>query len=821
MADFAFRRRKGAVMSMGYFFGTDGDWYSQHTAIAESLRQVMRETGSLIPQYIPLGGGSSVYDFSYYGLLRPDVVISCLLPGVDMRVIVGVYALLGAAASLLLCYLWLKKNGRRRWSAGLGALLFGAAACFYQAHHQIMFINYMPFLFLAFLGVDRCLERKKSGLLVVSLFFLYLHSFYYSIAGLFAVGLYALYRMMRRQSYAFGRLILAVALSLGLAMVFLLPTGLSILSTSKDGGSFAAEKLSAVDMSLEGLLYSPYGCGMTLLSFYCLLLALGKRTTRLLSAALLAAMAFPAVSLVLNGFLYARAKILIPLAPLVVLVVSEMLEELWEGRRKAALIPLGLCLLPVIGTQWEAWEPLILADAAFLALWALLLRRNISRLRFGWIFVFPLIFSVCVHASAPYLPVSDKRQEMFDGEEISEVVRDSRYRYENLANNFVNSNLLPNGHTSRASMYSSVTNDRYSVFFYDTLGNAISANNRVALTPGKNPCFLYFMGVRYVLARADNLPYGYEVVEERDGYVLAENPDVLPMCYGTSRLMNAGDYETLSFPENLAALCSRAVVEGGADGREAAGQEPAFQKEPVATEFADSVMEAVYSSAGTGERTEIPLPRTLKNEILVFRFRVSNPNGKAVEITVNGTKNKLSADSAPYPNENREFTYVLHSGEKLEALEVKASGKNFSIENIEWYTADAAGFHNADVAIPRQTTGKQSSGLVFEGEISMEKDGYFVTSYPMRKGFEVLVDGKTVEGETVNTAFLGFPLKAGEHHVSIRYQAPGYLVGLCISTFSLLLFAARSMWEAQAILAGRQKRKALPGESEVVLWNRL
>ena len=94
---------------------------------------------------------------------------------------------------------------------------------------------------------------------------------------------------------------------------FLLPTGLDILSTSKDGGSFAAERVSAVSMDLEGLLYSPYGCGMTLLVLYCLLLSLKRKGSRFLSAVLLAVLCCPVIWLVLNGFLYARAKILIPL----------------------------------------------------------------------------------------------------------------------------------------------------------------------------------------------------------------------------------------------------------------------------------------------------------------------------------------------------------------------------------------------------------------------------------------------------------------------------------------------------------------------------
>ena len=70
-------------------FGFGSDWLSQHLPIAESLRQTMLESGRLLPLYIDLGGGSSAYDFAYYGLLRPDVLLGCLLPGVGMEYILG------------------------------------------------------------------------------------------------------------------------------------------------------------------------------------------------------------------------------------------------------------------------------------------------------------------------------------------------------------------------------------------------------------------------------------------------------------------------------------------------------------------------------------------------------------------------------------------------------------------------------------------------------------------------------------------------------------------------------------------------------------
>ena len=146
----------------GNFFGSEGDWISQHVAIAESLRDAILKSKCLIPQFLQLGAGSSVYDFSYYGLLRPDVLISCMFPQISVKYFIAGYALVGIYVSATLTYLWLEKQNIDRRNSILGAILLTSSAAYYHAHHQIMFINYMPFLILALMGVDRILKIELT-----------------------------------------------------------------------------------------------------------------------------------------------------------------------------------------------------------------------------------------------------------------------------------------------------------------------------------------------------------------------------------------------------------------------------------------------------------------------------------------------------------------------------------------------------------------------------------------------------------------------------------------------------------------------------------
>jgi len=53
-------------------------------------------------------------------------------------------------------------------------------------HRQIMFVNYLPFLILAFL----CVKKRKFRFLPLCMLLICLHSFYFAIAAFAAIGWY-------------------------------------------------------------------------------------------------------------------------------------------------------------------------------------------------------------------------------------------------------------------------------------------------------------------------------------------------------------------------------------------------------------------------------------------------------------------------------------------------------------------------------------------------------------------------------------------------------------------------------------------------------
>lgn len=351
-------------------------------------------------------------------------------------------------------------------------------------------------------------------------------------------------------------------------------------------------------------------------------------------------------------------------------------------------------------------------------------------------------------------------------------------------------------------MYSSIENKLYADFYYNEMHNPISLRNRVVLMPNKNSYFNYFMGIRYLLTDVDNLPYGYQTVLQKGNYVIAENENVLPMCYGTDQLFPEIVYEDLAFPYNLEVLCSSAVIPGNGDAER--GFMPHIKEETPELLGVDKVFASETGgllSLDSAESHTLKLSKSLKKKILIISFQVESKSGREVIIEVNGMRNNLSAESAPYPNENHTFTYVLPAEENMEELELELSKGNYNISSLQIYTMDVQYLQHDGISLPSLAQeGERDGKTVFKGDIDMNKDGYFITSYPYRKGYQVFVDGKEVNYEKVNTAFVGFPLSKGNHQIEINYFAPGFKAGLAISILSLLILC---------FITFRERKKAL------------
>lgn len=75
-----------------------------------------------------------------------------------------------------------------------------------------------------------------------------------------------------------------------------------------------------------------------------------------------------------------------------------------------------------------------------------------------------------------------------------------------------------------------------------------------------------------------------------------------------------------------------------------------------------------------------------------------------------------------------------------------------------------------------------------KGNVNAEKDGILFTSIPYDKGWKVTIDGIDEDIIPIGEGLIGLNLKKGEHKIVFTYKPVGFLLGIVISTVSLLIF---------------------------------
>lgn len=175
-------------------YGSSTDWARQHWSIPEYFRTLFYHTGNLLPDFAPnLGGGQNIFYFAYYGFLSPIILISYLLPNVQMYDYIMISTIITGLLSAGLFYKWLKNNNYSTKICFLASAIFVCASpLIFHSHRQIMFVNYMPFLILGLMGVDKHFYQKKSYLLVISTFLVIMTSYFYSVGAILCLVIYGL-----------------------------------------------------------------------------------------------------------------------------------------------------------------------------------------------------------------------------------------------------------------------------------------------------------------------------------------------------------------------------------------------------------------------------------------------------------------------------------------------------------------------------------------------------------------------------------------------------------------------------------------------------
>jgi len=767
-------------------FGGKVDWISQHSVLPDYFRQQFYETRNFFPEFAPaLGGGQNIFHFAYYGLYSPVILPSYLLPFIKMSDYIMAMQFLCLVSSVLLFYHWLKRQG---FSApvctGTALMFLLAGPMIFHSYNQIMFVNYMPFLCTGFLGVDRYFsaaygKTRKSGLLTLSIFLMIMTSFYFSIGGILVLVLYGIHKYFKteyegtclfsantiKRAKQFAkflaegiRFLLPVGTAVLMSGILLVPTAFALSGRAPAGENVNASISSLLipQFSFDRLFYHPYGIGLTVFAGIALIsmLFFRKFYEKVLAAECLIVLAVPVFTYMLNGGLYIRGKVLIPFLPLLCYVTAYFLNAL---KKNTAYI----CLLLVPSLAALTISDFFMHECA---------DRNITR---------------------------DFYEEITDesfGKIISQTLEaeEGFFRLEQLGTTDENAANLNRIHADGqyiSSLYSSSYNEEYQQFREETFGLEEPFRNFLMQPSVHNPLFQRFMGVKYILSKTD-VP-GYQPLESqhgdinKNGWRLYANENVAPIAYATDRIIPQVVYETLDFPYNQLALLSYAVTEKETINTDIATGKELKQMLPLQSIDLDLPKEI---NEKENKSIQAALPEHEGN-LLFLQFHVKNKTpSRDLTVWAEGIRNKLTCETHFYYNANTIFTYAIPLQEGQRTLHLTFGKGYYEISEVRCFlgtlpdTKDRM-LYQSEFQVDKVHT----KGNVIEGEIDAKEDGFFITTIPYDKNFEIHIDNKITSPEKVNTAFLGFRITKGAHKIRIIYHAPGAAAGKWISAAGFLL----------------------------------
>ena len=783
-------------------FGAKVDWLSQHSVLPDYFRQQFYATGKLFPEFAAnLGGGQNIYHFAYYGLYSPLILPSYLLPFVKMSDYIMAVSITGLTASVLLFYYWLKSRKTDTGTAFILSLMFLLAGPMIgQYSGQIMFVDYMPFLCLALIGVDRYFEQEKSGLFTVSVFLMIMTSFYFSIGGMLSLVLYGLHRYFEqregnrgtvrsflRDGLCFVRsMILAVLMS----GFFLVPTALALTGGRSKEQNTSFVSFFIPQITVERFAYSIYGIGLTTLVITVLLTGLLYRKVyeKVLTYGCVIVLVIPVFAYLLNGGLYIRDKVFIPFLPLLCYLISIYLEKCRKRELSfiAGIVPYIITTIFVYiarnqfvskGIGKSIWKVLLAESILFLICYVLYcaLKRYHKETKEILMLALPSVICLAVTMNTFYQMKPDRYVsrklyrdvvEEQNRQAVKEALKDDDgyYRTEQMGSDDENAadlNRIWDVDQNITSIYSSAYNPDYQTFRQKTFGLEEPFRNGMMQSVSKNPVFQRMMGVRYIVSDSD-VP-GYTLVKKCGTTGIYQNEDAAPVMYATDRVMTEEEYKKLTFPYNQTAFLEYAVV---GEHTESSDQNIMTAYEPVSLKMANN-----RTTGGADQKT---IQQEGQKQILFLRFRVYNahPN-KDVAVWINGIRNKLSAKDHVYYNENKIFTYAVPLKDGEDNISVTFGKGKYRLRHVQAYLGSLPERSELLYQSEIQVDKKQTEDNVIQGTIRVKKDGWFITSIPYDKHFKIYIDGKETEIQKVNTAFLGCKIESGNHELKIIYHAPG------------------------------------------------
>lgn len=802
----------------GYLFASKIDWANQHAIIPDYFRKLFYNTYNLFPTFaFNLGMGQNIYNFSYYGLYSPIILLSYILPFIKMEIYIQLASISSLIISIIMFYKWTKKKYNQN-IAFITSLIFMLNATFiYHFHRHIMFVIYMPFMLGALKSIDLYLEEKKPLPLIIFTSLLIFTSYYFSVHGIIVLIIYTIFKLLEKKNFNTKSLInIIIYLGIGVLIsgILIIPTMNTLLNgrmSTLTSSISLLELLSPKNNFVYTFYNSYYSWGLTFIYIISIINGLisKKKNWIFISILLTLIVLFPVCSYILNAFMYIDGKCYLPLLPVATLLIAEFINQNLKQKvdyskliKYTALSGLFLVLMG-LGNDTVY---LLVADIIFCIIIILIgsKKKNNYLIYIPTIIIFLISFSLSANNETYYKIEEFKEvnnKAYYELANINDITNVYRTSFED--NKIDTPNKIYNINNLITSMYASSANPYYFNFYRNIFQNEIINRDNTTITQTSNVLFNIYSATKYLITSKE-APIGYEEYKRIDSVnppikevkpiILYENNNVLPLAYASNKIMSKREFDTLSYPYTIDALLNYIIVDTSIDNVYKSNikkYHPTYKITETNNLEYQKENDHYLISAGSNANIKIKLDTPINNEILIIKFNMNKAReGYACSsnITINGITNALSCSNWKYYNHNETFEYVLSSNNSIDTLDISFTEANFDINDIELYTLNYNTItnlnNNIDPLIIDQT--KPINNKII-GTINANNDGYVKTTIPYEKyAFKVYIDGELVNNKIIDDTFLGFEITKGAHNIEIKYSSPYLREGIICTILGLL-----------------------------------
>ncbi|HOZ53766.1 MAG TPA: YfhO family protein, partial [Bacilli bacterium] len=580
------------ILKGKYLYISKMDYLYQYINISEYFRNLFYSTKDIFPDFaFNISSGINIYYLSYYGFLSPYILFSYLLPFLSMQDYLVFSSILMTIASTNLFYKFLRNNNISQNISFITSFLFlFAVPIIFHSKRHIMFVNYMPFLILSLIYIDKYFKTKRISPIIICTALIIFSSYIYSVPSIVVIVIYFIYKYtlnnkinIKKFLTMFIKISIPISIAILLSSILILPTFNTLLS-SREGINVNIINLFIPTINLKCFLYDGYGMGLSSISLIALIYGIYYKKTRFLSCVLILLITIPIFSYILNGTLYVSSKPLIPFIPLALYLTAVFLSNIFNSKLNKNVIKIIIILLMV--------EAVVMN-----------LRYNYKD---------NLLTEKIIDKKTPNLLEMQKDTGV--------------YRTDVIYSELQNINKVYNNHNI-TTIYSSVEHPDYLEFYYNKFNNAMTHRNFRIIYANNNYLFQSYMGVKYVVTNK-LLGQGYTLVNQYKNLKLYKINNYRSIAYINNNYMSKNEYSNLQYPYNVEALLKYTVLDENINSNYKTKIKEISLDNIDLKKFNSKYKDSVYTlKFNKTTKVEYKTNMNLDNKLLFIRFNMleSNP----------------------------------------------------------------------------------------------------------------------------------------------------------------------------------------------------